>query len=117
MPGSSFFKEEVNHLIRLHFAREKETIDEAISRLWKVTGVVMMRAYSVFFANYTIGEDAYVTGAPGVPSLLEQRIFLIGGQEGHGRRRQGFSSEALEGSGPCRSGVCGVRVGLHLPDH
>lgn len=36
VPGSSFFKEEVNHLIRLHFAREKETIDEAISRLAKL---------------------------------------------------------------------------------
>ena len=36
VPGSSFFKEEVNHLIRLHFAREKETIDEAISRLGKL---------------------------------------------------------------------------------
>ena len=33
VPGSSFFKEEVNHLIRLHFAREKETIDEAMERL------------------------------------------------------------------------------------
>ncbi|MBM6684390.1 pyridoxal phosphate-dependent aminotransferase [Faecalicatena contorta] len=36
VPGSSFFKEEVNHLIRLHFAREKETIDEAINRLSKL---------------------------------------------------------------------------------
>ena len=36
VPGSSFFKEEVNHLIRLHFAREKETIDEAINRLGKL---------------------------------------------------------------------------------
>lgn len=33
VPGSSFFREPVNHLIRLHFAREKETIDEAIRRL------------------------------------------------------------------------------------
>ena len=33
VPGSSFFKEEVNHLIRLHFAREKSTLDEALSRL------------------------------------------------------------------------------------
>ncbi len=33
VPGSSFFKEEVNHLIRLHFAREKNTLDEALSRL------------------------------------------------------------------------------------
>ena len=36
MPGSSFFKEEVNNLIRLHFAREKETIDEALCRLKKL---------------------------------------------------------------------------------
>lgn len=33
VPGSSFFKEEVNHLIRLHFAREKSTLDEALARL------------------------------------------------------------------------------------
>ena len=36
VPGSSFFKEGVNHLIRLHFARTKETIDEAINRLAKL---------------------------------------------------------------------------------
>ena len=36
VPGSSFFKEEVNHLIRLHFAREKSTLDEALSRLAKL---------------------------------------------------------------------------------
>ncbi|MDD3278204.1 MAG: pyridoxal phosphate-dependent aminotransferase [Lachnospiraceae bacterium] len=36
VPGSSFFKEEVNHLIRLHFAREEATIDEAIARLGKL---------------------------------------------------------------------------------
>ena len=40
VPGSSFFKEEVNHLIRLHFAREKETIDEALARLEKNDSVV-----------------------------------------------------------------------------
>ena len=36
VPGSSFFREEVNHLIRLHFAREKATLDEALSRLGKL---------------------------------------------------------------------------------
>jgi len=36
VPGSSFFKEDVNHLIRFHFAREKETIDEALKRLAKL---------------------------------------------------------------------------------
>lgn len=37
VPGSSFFKEEVNNLIRLHFAREESTIDEALSRLASLT--------------------------------------------------------------------------------
>lgn len=37
VPGSSFFKENVNYLIRLHFAREKETLDEALRRLEKLT--------------------------------------------------------------------------------
>lgn len=36
VPGSSFFKEEVNHLIRLHFAREKSVLDEALKRLEKL---------------------------------------------------------------------------------
>ena len=40
VPGSSFFKEDVNHLIRLHFARKKETIDEAIKRLGKIKELV-----------------------------------------------------------------------------
>lgn len=36
VPGSSFFREQVNNLIRLHFAREQETLDEALSRLAKM---------------------------------------------------------------------------------
>lgn len=40
VPGSSFFKEEVNNLIRLHFAREKETIDEALGRLEKLVDLL-----------------------------------------------------------------------------
>ncbi len=36
VPGSSFFKEEINHLIRLHFARGKETLQEALKRLEKL---------------------------------------------------------------------------------
>ncbi|MBQ5799245.1 MAG: pyridoxal phosphate-dependent aminotransferase [Oscillospiraceae bacterium] len=33
VPGSSFFREPVNHLIRLHFARSEESLNEAIRRL------------------------------------------------------------------------------------
>ncbi len=33
VPGSSFFKESVNHLIRLHFAKKNETLYEALNRL------------------------------------------------------------------------------------
>ena len=36
VPGSSFFREEVNNLIRLHFAHEKSTLDEALARLAKL---------------------------------------------------------------------------------
>jgi len=33
VPGSSFFREPVNHLIRLHFAKRDETLNEALNRL------------------------------------------------------------------------------------
>ena len=33
VPGSSFFKEPVNHLIRLHFAKKDETLTDALNRL------------------------------------------------------------------------------------
>mgnify|MGYP003292008111 FL=1 len=36
VPGSSFFKEPINNLIRVHFARQKETLDEALARLAKL---------------------------------------------------------------------------------
>ena len=42
VPGSSFFKEDVNNLIRLHFAREKSTIDEALNRLSKLTDLLVL---------------------------------------------------------------------------
>ena len=40
VPGSSFFKEEVNHLIRLHFAREKATLTEALKRLGEMMKIL-----------------------------------------------------------------------------
>ena len=33
VPGSSFFREPVNHLIRLHFAKKDETLNAALNRL------------------------------------------------------------------------------------
>ena len=33
VPGSSFFKEPVNHLVRLHFAKKDDTLNEALNRL------------------------------------------------------------------------------------
>lgn len=36
VPGSSFFKEDVNHLIRLHFAKRDETLHEALDRLTEI---------------------------------------------------------------------------------
>ena len=37
VPGSSFFREPVNNLIRLHFARSQETLDEVFRRLEKLS--------------------------------------------------------------------------------
>jgi aminotransferase len=36
VPGSSFFVEDVNHLIHLHFARSEESLREALRRLAKL---------------------------------------------------------------------------------
>ena len=36
VPGSSFFREPVNNLIRLHFARQESTLDESLRRLGKL---------------------------------------------------------------------------------
>ena len=33
VPGSSFFDEDVNHIIRLHFAKKDETLNTALERL------------------------------------------------------------------------------------
>ena len=40
VPGSSFFREPVNNLIRLHFAREKGTLDEVFRRLGKLSAIL-----------------------------------------------------------------------------
>jgi len=36
VPGSSFFREDVNHLIRFHFAKRNDTLYEALNRLEKM---------------------------------------------------------------------------------
>ena len=36
VPGSSFFREDVHHLIRLHFAKQESTLQEALNRLQKM---------------------------------------------------------------------------------
>jgi len=33
VPGSSFFRENVNNFIRFHFAKKEETLAEALKRL------------------------------------------------------------------------------------
>ena len=46
VPGSSFFKEDVNHLIRFHFARQQEALDEALKRLQKLAELLPEKAAS-----------------------------------------------------------------------
>ena len=40
VPGSSFFREPVNHLIRMHFARGTDVLDEAVRRLEKLQALL-----------------------------------------------------------------------------
>lgn len=40
VPGSSFFKEDVNHLARFHFAKKDETLYEALERLSKIKNIM-----------------------------------------------------------------------------
>lgn len=40
VPGSSFFREPVNHLIRLHFAKKENTLYEALNRLENIRKVL-----------------------------------------------------------------------------
>lgn len=43
VPGSSFFRESVNHYIRFRFAREQSTLEEATRRLCKL-GALLKQA-------------------------------------------------------------------------
>lgn len=43
VPGSSFFREDVNHLIRFHFVKEDKTLNEALSRLEHVRKKIKVR--------------------------------------------------------------------------
>lgn len=40
VPGSSFFREPVNHLIRFHFAKKDDTLNEALNRLETLRGKI-----------------------------------------------------------------------------
>ncbi len=40
VPGSSFFEENVNHIVRLHFAKKDETLNAALERLSKLKTIM-----------------------------------------------------------------------------
>ena len=43
VPGSSFFRDDVNHLIRFHFAKKESTLQEALDRLMKIRETIPAR--------------------------------------------------------------------------
>lgn len=43
VPGSSFFKEDVHDLVRFHFAKKEETLQEAGKRLLKLRALARSR--------------------------------------------------------------------------
>ena len=45
VPGSSFFREDVNHLIRFHFAKKESTLAEALERLMHIRETVPYKKY------------------------------------------------------------------------
>ena len=45
VPGSTFFREDVNHLIRLHFAKKADTLNEALNRLSEINKKWITSAY------------------------------------------------------------------------
>jgi aminotransferase len=47
VPGSSFFREPVNHLIRFHFAKKEETLIAAGERLAELRDIWAKRGYSL----------------------------------------------------------------------
>ena len=53
VPGSSFFKEPVNHLIRMHFARGTDVPDEVVHRLAKLTELLKYSSLRFFNAQAT----------------------------------------------------------------
>ncbi|HWQ79114.1 MAG TPA: aminotransferase class I/II-fold pyridoxal phosphate-dependent enzyme [Anaerovoracaceae bacterium] len=44
VPGSSFFREDVNHLIRLHFAAKDKTLHDALNRLEHIEKTIKARS-------------------------------------------------------------------------
>ena len=43
VPGSSFFRENVNHLIRFHFAKKESTLQTALDRLMKIRETIPVK--------------------------------------------------------------------------
>ncbi len=44
VPGSSFFKEDVNNLIRFHFAKKEDTLNEALNRLESIRTKILPKS-------------------------------------------------------------------------
>ncbi|MGN1281963.1 MAG: pyridoxal phosphate-dependent aminotransferase [Succinivibrio sp.] len=44
VPGSSFFKENVNNYMRLHFAKSDDTLNQALDNLSKIRDIIKVRA-------------------------------------------------------------------------
>ena len=47
VPGSSFFREPVNHLIRFHFAKKEETLLQALNRLEGLRAKIPPRRHTI----------------------------------------------------------------------
>ena len=76
VPGSSFFREPVNHLIRFHFVKKDQTLNDALNRLEtlckfkKVKRLPTRRQNcSVLAVFFIVPFSVYSRAFPGLPRL------------------------------------------------
>ena len=76
VPGSSFFREPVNHLIRMHFARGTDVLDEAVRR--KFPAALSLSRYSIHDSSHGVAlHGGHWLHKSGMHPLAVVQVALI----------------------------------------
>ena len=108
VPGSSFFHEPVNHLIRLHFSRNEEILAETVSAVEKTEITGMSFRYPVY-PPWADGEKKFIISylRNSIKRLIKHRSMMVAF---HKQRRPviglfenlALCLDARLAQGPCR---------------